>query len=76
MTLTRNEDWNYILVLKFLERNYMEGDYKEVYFDQYCIKCKYINDDENDPESPCWDCLENPTNQDSHKPVNFKPADE
>ena len=47
-----------------------EGDYKEVYFDQYCKKCN----DEKTPEGndPCNECLENPVNIDSHKPINWK----
>ena len=47
-----------------------EGDYKEVYFDQYCKTCK----DEKTPESkdPCNECLTNSENVDSHKPVNWK----
>ena len=54
----------------------MIGDEKEVYFEQYCPKCKSFNDSETDPESPCWDCVNAPANQDSHKPINFKEASE
>ena len=54
----------------------MIGDEKEVYFDQYCPKCKFKVVDEHDPEGECWDCLESPTNTDSHKPINFKEASE
>lgn len=52
----------------------MIGDKKEVYFDKYCKKCEY----KNRPESanPCWDCLEEPANEDSHKPLYFKEASE
>lgn len=52
----------------------MIGDKKEVYFNEYCKKCKY----KNRPESanPCWDCLESPANEDSHKPLYFKEASE
>jgi hypothetical protein len=53
----------------------MIGDSKEVYFDKYCLSCKHLNENESDPESQCWDCLENPTNQDSHKPVNYEEKD-
>ena len=52
----------------------MIGDEKEVYFNQYCPKCKFKDVDEHDPEGECWDCLESPTNVDSHKPINFKEA--
>lgn len=54
----------------------MVGDNKEVYFYQYCSKCENIDVSESDPEGACWECLESPTNVDSHKPVNFKEASE
>ena len=38
---------------------------KEVYFDQYCPTCKYS--DLSEDQDPCWDCLEEPMNYDSHK---------
>lgn len=44
--------------------------YKEVYYDQYCSKCKHK--DLKDNEQPCNDCLSEPVNVHSHKPVNFK----
>lgn len=44
--------------------------YKEVYFDQFCEKCKYVSLDEN--EAPCDECLKYPVNAYSHKPVNFE----
>lgn len=49
----------------------MEGDNKEVFFDVYCPTCEHWSENENDPESACWDCLEAPVNQDSHKPINW-----
>lgn len=48
----------------------MEQIYKEVRFDQYCEKCKYKENKET--ESPCDECLENPVNLYSHKPVKFE----
>lgn len=45
---------------------------KEVYFAQYCPNCKHYEDDESDPNSPCWDCMNEGFNIDSHKPVKFK----
>lgn len=48
----------------------MEERYKEVYFDQYCKKCKYY--EEPDAEDPCNECLDNPINVHSHKPVNYE----
>lgn len=43
---------------------------KEVYFDQYCSKCKYKDTPEG--EDPCDDCLAYPWMPNSHKPINFK----
>lgn len=43
---------------------------KEVRFDEYCKKCEYRNLPES--EDPCDICLENPSNEWSHKPVYFK----
>lgn len=48
----------------------MEGTYKEVYFGEYCCKCKYEKLDE--AVDPCHECLENPVNLYSHKPINFE----
>lgn len=48
---------------------YDEG-MKEVYFDKYCEMCKHK--DVKDHEEPCNECLDNPTNFYSHKPVNYK----
>lgn len=48
----------------------MEDAYKEVYFGEYCKNCKYWEKKEN--EEPCDECLENPVNLYSHKPVNYK----
>ena len=43
--------------------------YKEVYFDQYCKSCKHK--DLKETEEPCDECLSEPTNLDSHKPVRY-----
>ena len=48
----------------------MEEIYEEVYFDQYCKTCKYVN--LNDNETPCDECLEEPVNLYSHKPVRWE----
>lgn len=48
----------------------MEDIYKEVYFDKYCGKCKYEKLTEND--SPCDECMDEPVNLYSHKPVKFE----
>ncbi len=43
---------------------------KEVYFDQYCPKCKHKDTPEG--EDPCDTCLSYPWMANSHKPLNFK----
>lgn len=48
----------------------MEDNYKEVYFDQYCKTCKHLNKKEDD--DPCFDCLNEPVNLYSHKPVKWE----
>lgn len=50
----------------------MEDVYKEVYFDQYCKTCEHEKDDETNPLSPCWDCLDHPVNVFTHKPLYWK----
>ena len=48
----------------------MENEYQEVYFDQYCDKCKY--GDLPEWKDPCNDCLSEPANLNSHKPVRWE----
>lgn len=48
----------------------MEETYKEVYYSQYCKNCKHEKLEEY--EDPCHDCLNEPVNVYSHKPVNFE----
>ena len=48
----------------------MNSGLKEVYFDQYCSKCQYFKN--KDYEKPCHDCLNEPVNTYSHKPVKFE----
>ena len=43
---------------------------KEVYFNQYCQTCKHETKSESD--IPCDNCLEEPSNEDSHKPVYWE----
>lgn len=51
----------------------MDEGYKEVYFHEYCEKCKHNNpDDPKGLEEPCNECLDHPTNLYSHKPVKFE----
>ena len=44
-----------------------------VEYDKWCEKCLYK--DKKEEEDPCWDCLTTPINDDSRKPVEFKPVD-
>lgn len=48
----------------------MEDSYKEVYFDQYCPNCVHF--DKAGCEDPCDECLSNPANVYSHKPVFYE----
>mgnify|MGYP005610237461 FL=1 len=48
----------------------MNDNYKEVRFDIYCDKCEYCDTEE--AEEPCRECLQNPVNQYSLKPIKFK----
>lgn len=48
----------------------MEIKDKIVRFDKYCKDCEYY--DLNEAYDPCNECLNNPSNQNSQKPVNFK----
>ena len=43
------------------------NDVREVDFNKYCPTCKHAKKFEED--DPCWDCLNEPTNIDSRKPV-------
>ena len=47
----------------------MDEGYKEVYFNEYCKSCEFKNKKED--ETPCDECLENPVNLHSHKPVKY-----
>lgn len=51
----------------------MNNRRKEVFFDMYCKTCKYYK--QASYLHPCNDCLSNPYNEDSHKPVNWKEAE-
>ena len=46
---------------------------KEVNFFEYCRKCEHYK--VNAWDDPCDECLTNPVNEDSHKPINFKEAE-
>ena len=47
------------------------NDYKEVIFGDYCSRC--IHADKSEQEEPCFECIAEPVNLWSHKPVKFEP---
>ena len=47
----------------------MESKQKEAWFWMYCKHCALKNKSEEHPT--CNDCLNQPYNEDSHKPVNY-----
>ena len=48
----------------------VSNDFKEVYFDEYCKTCEH--EKVKDINEPCNECLDNPVNLHSHKPVNYE----
>lgn len=46
---------------------------KEVLYSKYCSSCKYWDLDE--AEDPCNECLNHPSNTDSHRPIHWKEKD-
>lgn len=44
--------------------------YKEVYFHEYCKKCKHRDLKEKD--FPCDECISEPLNLNSHRPVKYE----
>lgn len=47
-----------------------DQNYKEVHFHEYCKKCKHEKLKET--EEPCSECMDEPLNADSHKPVRYE----
>lgn len=45
----------------------------EVDFWKYCKTCRHLETEES--EEPCCDCLEEPVNIDSRKPVKYEARD-
>ena len=43
---------------------------KEVRYDIYCKECKHL--DKREYEDPCYDCMTQNWNEDSHKPIFFE----
>lgn len=52
----------------------MDVEYKEVDFEKYCKTCKYEKLEEK--FDPCNECLDEPVNLQSGKPVRWEPKDE
>ena len=50
------------------------NDYKEVIFGDYCSRC--IHADKSEQEEPCFECIAEPVNLWSHKPVKFEPKED
>lgn len=50
-----------------------EEHFKEVLFFRYCKMCKHFHKKED--EDPCYDCLKDHHNPDSHRPTYFEEAD-
>ena len=48
----------------------MDDDYKFVEFDEFCVTCKHKKIQET--EAPCDECLSNPVNLNSRKPVKWE----
>ena len=48
----------------------INSDDLEVYFHEYCDKCKHKDIDE--VKDPCNACLDMPYNHQSHKPICFE----
>lgn len=48
----------------------MYDDYKEVYYNQYCQTCKHK--DLPEFKDPCHECLSEPINLESHKPIKWE----
>lgn len=43
---------------------------KEVFYEKFCPTCAHR--DVKESEDPCAECLDEPANQDSHKPVKYE----
>ena len=48
----------------------MDEDYKMVEYHKYCETCKHKGLKEN--EEPCAECLDNPLNMYTDKPIKFE----
>lgn len=48
----------------------IDSDLREVNFEKYCGICKYADCPEH--EDPCFECLDNPLNYCTEKPVKWE----
>lgn len=48
----------------------VDSDLREVNFEKYCIICKHAECPEH--EDPCFECLDNPLNYCTEKPVKWE----
>lgn len=48
----------------------VDSDLREVNFEKYCIICKHADCPEH--EDPCFECLDNPLNYCTEKPVKWE----
>lgn len=48
------------------------GQLRIVDYEKYCQFCKFKNVDDIKGENPCNDCLDQPVNDDSIKPIDFE----
>ena len=46
-----------------------------VRYDKYCDSCKYSDCNPGLDDNPCNDCLNEPVNEESRRPVNYISAD-
>lgn len=53
-----------------MDETLISDDFREVQFDRYCKYCKYVKLKETC--DPCNECLDNPVNENTDKPFNFK----
>ena len=50
----------------------MEEQYKIVHFHEYCKTCEYFKENDDSYNETCDECLYEPVNLHSHKPVKWK----
>ena len=50
----------------------IDNQYTFVNFNKYCKKCKHYSVDDIKGEEPCNECLSNPVNLNSKKPVKYE----